>query len=133
MPVANRIESFQVTVAAGVTQANAVTTDISVRDGQLQRIELTVPPGHNGQTGIQILAAEAQMIPFTFGAFLVANNEYFGWDMVGVIDTGSFQAKCFNLGSFPHSFYIRFSMLDFAYAPDSLSALPALIAPPALV
>lgn len=124
--IANRVESFAVTVAAGTAQASAVTTDVSFADGQVTRVELDVPPGHTGHTGIQILAAKGQFIPYTLGAFLVADDHDFQWDVVGVIDTGSFQVKCYNTDAFAHTFYLRFSVLDFAYVPsgDQLTPLP---------
>lgn len=132
MPVANRIESFDVTVTAGTAKASAATTDVSFADGLVQRIELDVPPGHTGHTGIQILGAKGQLIPFTFGTFLVADDHDFGWDLVGVIDTGSFQVKAYNTDIYDHTFYLRFSVLDFGYAEPgpAIAALPPV---PALV
>lgn len=123
---ANRIESFTVTVTAGTAQASAATTDVSFQDGLVSRIELDVPPGHNGLTGIQILSAHGQAIPYTVGAFLIANDHFFGWDLVGQLDTGSWQVKAYNTDVYDHSFYLRFNVLDFAYAeePAPLAQLP---------
>lgn len=125
--LANRVESFIVTVPAGTAQASPLTTDVSFPDGNVKRVELDVPPGHTGHTGIRILAATGSFIPYTNGAFLVADDHDFGWDVVGVIDTGSFQVQTFNTDLYPHSFYLRFSVLDFAYSEESppLSPLPA--------
>jgi hypothetical protein len=129
---ANRVESFDVLVAAGTAQAAAVTTDCTFQDGVLVRLELDVPDGHAGLTGIQILSAKGQMIPYTAGTFLVANDHQFGWDLVGQIDTGSFQVKAFNTDIYPHTFHVRFSVLDFAQIPAS-PAPPAAIPTPLLV
>lgn len=132
MPVANRIESFDVLVPAGTAKSAPQTTSVAFADGQLVRVELDVPSGHNGLTGIQILAATGQFIPYTEGAFLVANDHLFGWDVIGIIDTGSFQARCYNTDVFDHSFHLRFSVLDFAYAlaptpPPPVSVAPVLV------
>jgi hypothetical protein len=132
LPVANRIEAFAVTVTAGTAKTSAATTDVSFLDGIVQRIELDVPDGHFGLTGIQILSAHAQAIPYTFGDYIVADGHDFGWDLVGQIDTGSWQVKCFNTDVYDHTFYLRFSVLDFAYAP-STAPLPALAPTPVLV
>lgn len=130
-PLANRIEEFVVTVTPLHSSASPLTQDISVADGNLQRVEITVPAGHNGLTGIQILAANAQLIPRTPGQFLVANDRTIPFDLVGVIDTGSFQVKAFNNGIFVHSFYITLHMLDFAYEPTTgaIEPLPPTPAP----
>lgn len=115
-------------VPANTPSSAPITTDISVLDGLLQRVEVTVPDGHNGLTGIQILAAEAQLLPATFGTYLVANDQTITVDTVGVIDTGSFQAKCFNGGVFNHTFYVRLFMLDFAQvAQPSTPAAPTTV------
>ena len=132
MVVANRIESFDVSVPAGTSKASPQLTDVSFPDGVLVRVELDVPAGHVGLTGIQILAAHGQMIPYTFGAFLVADNHDFQWDLTGQIDTGSFQVNAYNTDVFDHSFHLRFSVLDFAYVSGAAST-PPLAATPALV
>lgn len=132
MTVANRIESFDITVPAGTPKAAPVTTDVSFPDGKLQRVEIDVPDGHAGLTGIQLLGAKGQVIPYTTGAFLVANDHAFGWDLVGQLDSGSFQVRCFNTDIYPHGFSIRFSVLDFGYATSDATAA-AEPPPPVLV
>lgn len=129
MALSNRVESFTVTVPAGTTQAGATTTDTSFPDGQVQRIELDVPDGHAGLTGIQIRAAGAQYIPFTEGAFIVANDHDFGWDVIVTIDTGVFSAVAFNTDVYDHNFYIRFSVLDFGYVAASASPAASVVVP----
>lgn len=129
MPVANRIESFIVTVPASIAQASPQTTDVSFADGQVVRVELDVPAGHTGHTGIRIRAATGAFIPYTSGAFLVADDHDFGWDVVGIIDTGSFDVQTFNTDIYPHSFYLRFSVLDFAYSTPTVEAPPVSLPP----
>lgn len=129
MPAVNRVEAFAVTVTANTAKASASTTDVSFPDGVVQRIELDVPNGHNGFTGIQILAALGQVIPFTKGAFLVADGHDFGWDMIGQIDTGSWQAKTYNTDVYDHTFYLRFSVLDFGYLTVATPPVAPVVTP----
>lgn len=128
----NRVEAAAVLVTASTAKAAAVTTDVSFQDGIVQWIELTVPDGHFGLTGIQILSANGQAIPYTFGEYIVADDYTKTFDLVGQIDTGSWQAKCYNTDIFDHTFYLRFGVLDFGYAPAS-QPIPPLSTPPLLV
>ena len=128
--LANRVESFIVSVPAGTAQATPQTTDVSFPDGLVKRVELDVPPGHTGHTGIRILAATGRFIPYTSGAYLVADDHDFGWDVIGVIDTGSFQVQAYNTDVYDHAFYLRFSVLDFAYAEATSALAPAPIPAP---
>lgn len=108
----DRVEAFKVTVAAGVAQAAPTSTDISFNPGEIVGIEIQVPDGHAGLTGLQIGSAHQPLIPNTAGAFIIANNETIEWTMQGLPDTGNWQAFCFNTDRFPHSFYIRFLVVE---------------------
>jgi hypothetical protein len=128
-PPANRIEKFAVTVPAGTAQASPANYSLVVPDGYLQRVEVTIPDGHNGLTGLQLLAANAQLVPATFGAYLVGNDQTLAFDMVGVIDTGNFQANAYNTGVFAHTFYGLWYMLDFAYSTGATEPTAPLVVP----
>lgn len=128
-PLANRPEAFAVTVAPNTPQASATTTSLVVADGYLQRVEITVPDGHNGLTGIRILSSNSQLVPFTQNTYLVANDQTLTFDLVGAIDTGNFQAQAFNGGLFQHTFYVRLFMLDFAQVPDLVNPVAPVTVP----
>ena len=129
MAVANRIESASVTVAAGTPQSGPATTDVSFPDGTLQRLEIVVPDGHAGFTGIQVLASNAQMVPYTAGAFLVANGETLAFDLVGQIDTGFFQVRAYNTDIYAHTFHLRFFVLDFAQQAPTVEPVAPTVTP----
>lgn len=128
----NRIEAASVLVPAGTASASPQLTDVSFQDGVVQWIEVDVPSGHNRLTGLQILAAHGQMIPYTFGEFLIVSGRELHYDLQGLIDTGSFQANAYNTDIYDHTFYIRFGVLDFGYLPAAEPVAP-LAPPPALV
>lgn len=128
-PPANRIEKWSVTIPANTPSSSPTTTDVSVADGYLQRVDVTIPDGHNGLTGLQLLGANGQLIPYTLGEYLVGNDQELAFDMVGVIDTGSFQVRAFNGGLFQHTFYGLFYMLDFAYQTSSTTPAAPTVVP----
>lgn len=116
------------TVAAGVAQAAPASTDISFNPGEVVGIEIQIPDGHAGLTGLQLASAHQPLIPNTAGAFIVANNDTIDWTVQGMPNTGNWQALCFNTDRFPHSFYIRFLVVELqryaaTYAPSALPPL----------
>ncbi len=131
MPVANRVESFAVVCTAGTLSTSPATIDTSFDDGNVVRVELDVPAGHSGYTGVQILAAGAQYLPKTDGVYLIADDHQFGWDTLVTIDTGAWSLRCYNEDSFDHTFYVRFSVLDFGFT--AAPAPPAVLTPTPLL
>ena len=132
MPVANRVEAFAITVPAGTAQASPQVTSTTFDDGSVVRIELDVPDGHFGLTGIQILAAGAQYIPKTNGTYLIADGHDFAWDVIVTIDTGAWSVQAYNTDVYDHTFYLRFSVLDFAFQTATVGS-PTLQPTPVLV
>lgn len=128
----NRVEAFAVLVPASTPVASPALTDVSFQDGIVQWIEVDVPSGHNRLTGLQVLAAHGQAIPYTAGEFLVVSARELHYDITGFIDTGSFQANAYNTDVYDHTFYLRFGVLDFAYVTQAQPVAP-LPPPPALV
>lgn len=106
--MADRIEWFDVSVAAGTAKASAVEVSTAFTDGVVERIELTIPDGHSGLTGIAFLQAHQQVIPHTSGAYAVGNDVEFNWPVSNFLDNGSWSVKVFNTDVFSHIFHIRF-------------------------
>lgn len=129
MLLANRVEAFAVTVTAGTAKASAVETATTFADGTVTRIELDVPAGHARLTGIQILWAHAQVIPFTVNTFLVADNDKLAYDMQPGRDTGQWAVKCFNTDVYDHTFYLRFGVQDYAFRGAATVPPPTLVTP----
>jgi hypothetical protein len=120
----DRIEAFQVAVAAGVAAAAPTSTDISFHPGDVVGIEIIVPPGHLGLTGIQLANAHTPIVPYTAGAFIIANDEKIEWALQSGANAGNWQAITYNTDVFPHDFYVRFLVLELARSAGS-SLLPA--------
>jgi hypothetical protein len=76
--------------------------------GQLEAVDLTIPPGHLGMTGFSLRLASVTILPYSNpGQFIVGDNlqETF---LIGVeIDTGV-RVVTYNTGQFLHAFYLRF-------------------------
>lgn len=106
--MANRFEVFDVAVPAGTAKTAATETDTNFAQGTVTSVEIVIPDGHAGLTGITILQAHQQVIPWTAGAFIVGNAEVIRWDVAGFLDNGSWSVRCYNTDVYDHTFHLRF-------------------------
>lgn len=122
--MADRVESFAVTIPHGTTKSAPRTVDISFAAGVVAGVEILVPAGHAGFTGIALAQAGAAVIPITDGQFIVSDDEVIHWPIDGAINNGDWQAIGYNTGTFDHTFYIRFLITEIGEAPAG-EPLPA--------
>lgn len=109
---ANRIEVFQVTTPAGTLEASPLETDTSWSPGTLVRIEVRIPDGHAGLTGIAFAVAHGQVIPATFKTFITGNRTELGWDLTGQLDSGAWSTFTYNTDIFAHTHEVHYFVLD---------------------
>lgn len=128
---ANRIEVFDVTVAAGVTATAPTETATAFASGIVTRVEITIPNGHAGLTGIRLAVAHGVVIPNNTGAWIVGNATELGYDLVGQLDSGAWSAFTYNTDVYAHTFHVRFAVLD-EYLLETPTA-PAPVVTPVLV
>lgn len=110
--MASRVIARQVTVAAGVPASAPVATDISFDPGIVQRVEIDIPDGHSGLTGLALQQAHQQVIPFDVGTWIVGNDDALRWELEDFIDNGNWQALAYNTDVFDHTFYLRFLVVE---------------------
>lgn len=132
MQPASRIEAFQVTTPAGTAKASPLVTDLGLDVGQVLHVDIEIPPGHAGLTGIQLRIAGGQVIPLTPGTYLVGDGRTFEWNLTDQLDSGAWQAYTYNTDIYDHSHNVTFSILDFGSAGVAGANLP-LTATPQLV
>jgi hypothetical protein len=106
--MADRVEWFDVTVGSGTALASAVETATAFDPGVVERIELTIPDGHAGLTGLQFMIAHQQIIPFTPGSFIVGNDRVISWDTTNFLDNGAWSVLCYNTDVFDHTFHVTY-------------------------
>lgn len=123
--MSDRIEVFQVTVQPNVASPGVVTSIALARPGKVVGISILVPDGHNGVTGLQLLQANQQIVPFTGGTFLVANDETLDFTINLPLDTQQWTAQAFNTGKYQHTFYIRLSINEITLPTASFLPTPS--------
>lgn len=126
---ASRVEAFQVTCPAGVAIATPREIATTIDPGTVNRIEVDIPDGHNGVTGLRLAVAHGQVIPATTGAWIIGNDDHLAWDLYGHLDSGAWSAFVYNLGNYSHSWFVRFHVLP-VFAELGAGAAPALVPVP---
>lgn len=126
--MADRVEWFDVTIAAGVARTAPVETATRFDPGIVDRIELTIPDGHAGLTGIRFLIAHQPIIPVTNGSFIVGNDRIIVWDTTNYLDNGAWSVQGYNTDVFSHTFHIAYLIRE-----SSLNAVSAATAQQSLV
>jgi hypothetical protein len=125
--MADRVEWFDVTVTAGTAKASAVESDVSFDQGEVVAIEITIPDGHAGLTGIALLQAHSQIIPNTSGSFIIGNDRTISWDLHNYLNNGNWSVRCYNTDVYDHMFHVAFLVNELgagtAAVADSSSAL----------
>ena len=108
----DRLEPFTVTAPIGTTAAAPSEVNTNFAQGQVVRIELVIPTGHNGLTGIAIAQAHSPIFPDRRGAFIIDNGRTLEFTPDDRIQSGQWSAFVFNTSQVPHNFYLRYYVLD---------------------
>lgn len=108
-----RIYGVTFTVPAGTPQNAPVSFTWTTEDNTIVDIELEIPPGHNGLTGIRIMKGDTQLVPWGKSTWIVA-NDYSRVFPVGVyMPTADVILQGYNTGAYPHSFYLRMMVINY--------------------
>lgn len=116
--MATRVYAFTATCPAGTPASAPVAQVTSFPPVPVEAIELIVPDGHSGLTGIAIQQAHQAVIPLNAGQFLITNDEKMNFPVQDYLDNGDWQVIMYNTDVYPHSFYLRFLCQD---APGPLA------------
>lgn len=95
---------------SGTTIAAPQTTVLDVGAGVLEEVELQIPAGHVGVTGLRLLLAGQQVLPWDDATSWIVGDNFHRIFTMGVqIDRG-FTAQTYNVGNYPHTHYLRFRL-----------------------
>jgi len=122
--MATRIWETQITVPAGTPIASPVSQSWVTEDALINDIEIEIPPGHNGQTGIEILKGGSPLIPYSAGTWIIANNYSRQFPVNDYVPTADLTIVAYNTGQYPHTFYLRMTVTEYdSTAGGAASAL----------
>jgi hypothetical protein len=106
--MAHRFYAPSLTVPAGTAASSPLVLDVSFAAGVVTAVQIVIPDGHAGFTGLQIAQAHQQVIPIGSGQWIIGNDDKIDWDVDDQLDNGNWQLIGYNTDIFPHTFYVRF-------------------------
>jgi hypothetical protein len=97
-----------VTTPTGTTSTAPQSTPIDLGDVQLVQVELRIPPGHSGLTGVSVQYAGQSLVPWaTEGGWIIGDDDLLSFDVGFEVGQG-LTVVTYNAGTFTHSHYLRF-------------------------
>jgi hypothetical protein len=125
--------ALTVTTPAATAQASPQQTAFPMVDGHLRRLEILIPPGHAGLTGIAARNQGVQVVPWGTSGFLVGDDLNLPIDLDYDVATTGLTIFTYNTGQYPHSHYLR-AAVDTLTPPGPVGPdLTALHLPPQYV
>lgn len=110
--MAFRTYAISVTVPAGTPIANPQVTPWKTEDKAIVSVELDIPTGHSGRTGIRIMKGDTQLIPWGFNSWIIGSGIDHDFPVGRYTPTGDVSIQAYNIGTFPHTFYLRLTLED---------------------
>jgi hypothetical protein len=126
--VADRIELGEVTVPAGTLSSAPQTSALTFQDGDVEQVEILVPPGPAGLVGFQLWYSGQRIIPFKNNLFFRADSETIKWPLSNYPTTGRWQFVAYNLDIYDHIIQLRF-LINEIRRPAPVAPPPVLVAP----
>jgi len=125
--MAQDIQTFNVTIAAGVAKATPVLTTIELGVRRVVEVKVEVPPGPRGEVGFWLGSGGVQIVPKNMGTFIVTDNQHMSLAIDDFFDSGSWTVAMYNTGNYPHTYQFTFmSMFVIGVnGPQSVAAIPA--------
>lgn len=121
---ANHVEVFEVTVPAGTPIASPTTADLDLPLADVLGVDIVIPDGHAGLTGIQLLLSGGPALPSVAGTYFRGNDETIAMTLTDQLDAGSWSAAVYNLDSFDHTFDVRFYLNTLSIFAESAQPQP---------
>lgn len=128
--MATRIEHFTVTVPAGTLLASPVNIVTAFNDGQVDEIEIRVPPGPVGLMGFQIAYGAQSIVPHDSSQWIVTDNEVINWPLVNFPTGRHWAVNGYNTDINDHTIYLRYLITEIGIAAAAQGTV-VISAPPA--
>lgn len=97
-----------VITAAGVPQSSPQATTALIPAGLLVSVDLQIPPGHHGLTGIRLTLAGAVILPYSNPASWIVGDDLQQTFAVNTQVDTQLRVETYNTGQYPHTHYLRF-------------------------
>ncbi len=110
----DRIYPVTLTVPLGTQTFNPVTLAVALENALLVDIDLLIPPGHNGFTGLRIRSSRQQIIPWGNVDWIIASDYTHKFPVNEEIGSKSISITAYNTDVYDHTFYLHFTVTNLA-------------------
>lgn len=110
--MASRLYELNVTVPAGTLAATPQLTQWPLENNTLDQVEIVIPSGHVGLTGVRVLQASQQIVPWGNSGFISSNDEKLIIPLSTEIGASAISVQTYNTDVYPHTFYLRATVRD---------------------
>lgn len=135
LSLAEHVRVLEVETPANTLETAPQVTTWTVGATTLRRLEVTIPVGHNGLTGIAFRFAGTRVVPFGEGEWLVGNDSTRVFEPDLQLAGGRLDVVTFNTGEYPHSHHLIAHLESLSRAssePVLVSPVPILTPVPAV-
>lgn len=112
--VGTRYSTLRPTAPAGTLATAPASASITVGNVILAAIEIVIPRGHNGLTGVQVLYAGQRILPFGDAADFFSGDDDDDEYPVDIEVSSPIVVKTYNVDIYEHVWLLRFKVIDFA-------------------
>ncbi len=121
-----RLRALVVTTPANTAIAVPQSTVWNLGRGELARLEVVIPDGHVGLTGLAVVWGGRQLVPYEGGEWIVGNNDEVSLELDLYVDS-RVTVLTYNLDdTFVHSHLLRGYVRDLEAALEFGTGLPSL-------
>ena len=108
MALGTYVYAYTPNVPTGATSQNPASYQPGFGDLWVDTIQIVIPPGHRGLTGIQITNGGTPILPWGQGTgYLIGDDDKLSYDIGCELDS-SLSINAYNTDVFRHNFYLRF-------------------------
>ena len=131
--MATRIESFSVTIPKNTPSSAPVTVDLSFNPGQVDEIEIDIPPGSAGLMSWQLAYGDQSVIPHDSSQYITVDDTSLRWPLTDFPTGSGWAVTGYNTDIYDHTFQVRFLITEIglsgaAPGTQNISAPPSAIA-----
>lgn len=94
------------TVPAGTTRAAPAVLAMAVTGNWIDRVRLTIPSGHNGLTGFQLMLAGTVVVPYSGAGWIIGSDHVYEFDVKRWANPGQLVCQGYNGGIYNHTFHV---------------------------
>lgn len=99
-------------VPAGTSIAAAIEQEVVLENNLLVDVEVEIPSGHSGFTGVRVLSSHQQILPWGNSSWIVADDyvRVFSWNEE--VGANAISVQGYNTDKIAHTFYLRFHVVN---------------------